>query len=204
MARGSSSSLLSLIRRFRELKGARSLGPVPRAVLDEFLEPNLAVGNANNHAKILAEVIADLDLVDVLFRGSHQRKRRLAPVQRSHYLQRFERIRLQRLFAPGEIGRQIAPPLEGLDLSRLERVRQIEGVIGKRLTGLYLGQWVELALDSLALLLHPGAQVLMALAPAAGEEQTNAKVAGKSRAHLFLAFASIAALRCLATSSSSR
>ena len=66
-----------------------------------------------------------------------------------------------------------------------------------------LRQRIELAPDSFALLLHPGAQVLMAFAAARGDEDGNDATGGQSRVH-FLTLAPFADLRCLATSSSSR
>src|SRR5215471_9289396 len=173
MATGSSASLLSLVC-FGELKRARSLGPVASAVLDELLEVYFGIGDFDDNAKVLPHVIANLDLVDILIRGAHQRERVLAALQRSDHLQRFQRIRLQRLLAPIEIRRELAATLDCLDLARLERIRQVEGVVRERLVWLHLRQGIELALDAFALLLHPDAQILVALAATAREKHSDA------------------------------
>src|SRR5450631_3208869 len=204
MARGSSASLLSLFR-LRELDRARSLCPVPGTVLHKFLKPNLSVANVDDNAEVLPHVIAYLDLIHVLFGRAHQSKSALAPLQRSDHLQRLERKRFQRLLAAIEIRRKLAATFDRFDLARLERIGQIERVVGEGLVRLDLRQRVELAFHAFALLLHPFAQVLVAFAAASGDEKHETAAYERARLH-FLPFslASFAALRCLATSSSSR
>ena len=64
---------------------------------------------------------------------------------------------------------------------------------------------IELALGPFALILHPGAQILVAFAAAAGDEETDTNAAGEPAPHFLpFPFASLAAFFCLAISSSSR
>src|SRR6185369_6444213 len=183
----SSASLLSSVR-FGELERTCSLRPVAGSVLHQFLEPNIAVPDTDDDAEVLPHVVSDLDLIDVLVGRSDQRVRALAPLQRSDHLQRLQRIGFERLLAPVQIGRELAASLNRLDLARLERIGQVECVVRERLVGPDLRQWIELALDPFALILHPGAQVLMAFAAAGGDEDGGDATSGQSRFH-FLALA---------------
>src|SRR5271157_1622360 len=92
VARGSSASLLSLVR-LRKLDRARSLRPVTGTVLHKFLKPNLAVADFDDNAEVLPHVITNLDLIDVLVSRAHQGIGVLASLQRSDHLQRFQRKR---------------------------------------------------------------------------------------------------------------
>src|SRR5262245_57072543 len=56
-----------------ELQCSRSLGPVSTAVLHQLLEADLAVGDARDHAEVLAHVVALRNLVDVALGRSHER-----------------------------------------------------------------------------------------------------------------------------------
>src|SRR4029453_7031637 len=102
-----------------------------------------------------------------------------------------------------KVGRQVASALDRFDLPRLERVGKVEGVVSERFIRLDLGQGIELALGALSLLLHPRAQILVALAAATRDEKRGARADRNAHFH-FLPFASFADRRCFATSSSSR
>src|SRR2546430_10878186 len=79
--------------------------------------------------KILAHVVADLDLVDVLFGDADQRVRRGTFLELPHHLQRLQRIRFERFLAPRQIRCKVAAALNRFDLARLERVGEVERVV---------------------------------------------------------------------------
>src|SRR5205814_293979 len=134
--RSFSAPLCSLI--WLQVERACSFGPIARAILDQFLELDLGVGDAGDDAEVLAHVIAGPYLVDVLFRCPNEAVDSLSSFERADHRQPLERISLERLSAPREIGCESVAALRRLDLSRLERVRQIVGVVRERLVRLDL------------------------------------------------------------------
>src|SRR6266480_3634514 len=78
--RSFAAPLCSLIR--LQVERACSFGPIARAILYQFLELDLGVGNAGDDAEVLTQVIARSHLVDVLFGRPHQRVDSFAFFQR--------------------------------------------------------------------------------------------------------------------------
>src|SRR5437764_12764794 len=116
------STLFPYTTLFRsQVERACSFGPIARAILDQFLELDLGVGDAGDDAEVLAHVITGPYLVDVLFRRPNEAVDSLSSFEGADHRQPLERISLERLSAPREIGCESVAALRRLDLSRLER-----------------------------------------------------------------------------------
>src|SRR4029079_12067226 len=108
---------------FQKRQHALPLGPIAGAVLNDFLELDLALGHIRYEAEVLAHVVALLHAVQRLVRA-HDRVRVLALRKRADHLQLLQRERLEGFLAPVEVGCDAAAPafLRRRELARLERV----------------------------------------------------------------------------------
>src|SRR5688572_23157736 len=103
-----SETSLSLFAPFidflQQRQHALPLGPIAGAVLNDFLELDLALGHIGDEAEVLAHVVALLDPVERLV-GAHDREHVLALREGAHHLELLERECLEGLLAAVEVGR---------------------------------------------------------------------------------------------------
>src|SRR5262249_16089183 len=116
-----------------ELKRSGTLRPVATAVLDELLQANLVLVDADDDTEVLPDRITLGDLIDIFLRAADERIRIFPIGQRTDHVQRFQRIRFERLATSSEAGRELAAALRRLDLAGLERIGKVEGVVHERL-----------------------------------------------------------------------
>jgi len=196
----------AMVRRLTDTDQARYVAFVSRCrtILDQFAQLDLVLGDQSDHAEILSHVVPGLHLMEHGPRLD-QRMGVVSLHQHAHHLQRFEREGLERLAAAIEVGAQRArrgPPL-GLHARTAEGIVSLRSRIGDDRDLAQFGQGPHRAAHGLGLLAHPGLEVVLATPGTAGEQYTGADQHGPVH-HLFPCFAACAALRCCASSSSSR
>ena len=198
-----------------QLQRAAALHPVAAAVLDELLELDLAVVDAGDDAEVLAHVVALLDAVQV-GAGLHQRVGLLVLRERADHLDRSSGKASSGSLRPVQVRRELADAAARAGLARRRCARAGTGRswpsarVGDRLVGLHLRQRIDPAAQVLGQSLASSClQVAVLLAAARGEQRRPRAPRSQRRSALrhflpALLRRGCCALRCAATSSSSR
>src|SRR5678815_2506075 len=88
-----------------KLEGAVALDPFARRVLNDLAVGHVGFGDLSDLPVVLAEVIARLDLIEQVV-DLQQRVRAPTSDDAAHHGHAVDRIRLERLLAPVDLGRQ--------------------------------------------------------------------------------------------------